>query len=64
MSAPTASRPVGVDLQENEENRALVEAIAASKSQPLSRLLFGLGIRNIGEKAAYETGVTTVFAQG
>ena len=29
MSAPTASRPVGVDLQENEENRALVEAIEA-----------------------------------
>lgn len=30
----------------------LVEAIAASKEQPLSRLLFGLGIANIGEIAA------------
>ncbi len=30
----------------------LVEAIAASKAQPLSRLLFGLGIRHVGEGAA------------
>jgi DNA ligase (NAD+) len=30
----------------------LVEAIEASKSQPLSRLLFGLGIDNVGEIAA------------
>ncbi|MGH7677209.1 MAG: NAD-dependent DNA ligase LigA [Gemmatimonadaceae bacterium] len=30
----------------------LVEAIAASKSQPLSRLLFGLGIDGVGEIAA------------
>jgi DNA ligase (NAD+) len=30
----------------------LVEAIAASKAQPLSRLLFGLGIGNVGEIAA------------
>ena len=27
MSAPTSERQVGVDLQENEESRALVEAI-------------------------------------
>ncbi len=32
--------------------RQLVEAIAASKSQPLSRLLFGLGIRHVGETVA------------
>ncbi len=32
--------------------RNLVEAIARSKQNPLSRLLFGLGIRNIGERAA------------
>lgn len=32
--------------------RNLVEAIAKSKSNPLSRLLFGLGIRGIGERAA------------
>lgn len=30
----------------------LVDAIHASKSQPLSRLLFGLGIRHVGEGAA------------
>jgi DNA ligase (NAD+) len=30
----------------------LVEAIEASKKQPLSRLLFGLGIRHVGQTAA------------
>jgi DNA ligase (NAD+) len=30
----------------------LVEAIAASKQQPLSRLLFGLGIRHVGQTVA------------
>jgi DNA ligase (NAD+) len=30
----------------------LIEAIARSKKQPLSRLLYGLGIPHIGEKAA------------
>lgn len=30
----------------------LLEAIAASRQQPLERLLFGLGIRLVGEKAA------------
>jgi DNA ligase (NAD+) len=32
--------------------QALVDAIAASKAQPLSRLLFGLGIRHVGAEAA------------
>ena len=32
--------------------RNLVDAIAASKAQPLSRLLFALGIRHVGEHAA------------
>lgn len=32
--------------------RNLVDAIAASKSQPLSRLLFALGIRHVGATAA------------
>ncbi|MCU0649160.1 MAG: NAD-dependent DNA ligase LigA [Gemmatimonadaceae bacterium] len=32
--------------------RNLVQAIAASKAQPLSRLLFALGIRHVGETAA------------
>ncbi len=31
---------------------ALVEAIEASKKQPLSRLVFGLGIRHVGQTAA------------
>ena len=30
----------------------LIEAIAASRAQPLSRLLFGLGIRHVGQTAA------------
>jgi DNA ligase (NAD+) len=30
----------------------LVDAIAASRAQPLSRLLFGLGIRHVGQTAA------------
>ena len=29
MSVASEARPVGIDLQENEENRALVEAIEA-----------------------------------
>ncbi len=32
--------------------QSLVDAIAASKQQPLSRLLFGLGIRHVGAEAA------------
>ncbi|HEX7545628.1 MAG TPA: NAD-dependent DNA ligase LigA [Gemmatimonadaceae bacterium] len=32
--------------------QSLVEAIAASRKQPLSRLLFGLGIRHVGSEAA------------
>lgn len=31
----------------------LLEAIQKSKSQPLSRLIYALGIRHVGEKAAY-----------
>jgi DNA ligase (NAD+) len=30
----------------------LIEAIAASKAQPLSRVLFGLGVRHVGQTAA------------
>jgi DNA ligase (NAD+) len=32
--------------------QSLVEAISASRKQPLSRLLFGLGIRHVGSEAA------------
>ncbi len=35
-----------------KSSQSLVDAIAASKAQPLSRLLFGLGIRHVGEEAA------------
>ena len=38
-------------FKEKKANR-LLKAIEESKKQPLSRLLFGLGIENIGEKAA------------
>jgi phenol/toluene 2-monooxygenase (NADH) P2/A2 len=42
MSAQTASRPVGVDLQENEENRALVEAIEADNDDLTIRHMPGI----------------------
>ena len=35
-----------------KSSQALVDAIAASKAQPLSKLLFGMGIRHVGEEAA------------
>ena len=37
----------------NKKAGNLLAAIEASKKQPLSRLIFGLGIHNIGEKAAF-----------
>jgi DNA ligase (NAD+) len=45
-----------VELERLAEKSAwsLVQAIAASKSQPLSRLLFALGIEHVGEIAAKE----------
>ena len=42
MSAPAQSRPVGVDLQENEENRALVEAIEADNADLTIRHMPGM----------------------
>jgi phenol hydroxylase P2 protein len=42
MTAATASRPVGVDLQENEENRALVEAIEADNDDLTIRHMPGI----------------------
>lgn len=35
-----------------KSSQALVDAIAASKAQSLSKLLFGMGIRHVGEEAA------------
>lgn len=42
-----------LELFKEKKANNLLEAIERSKSQPLSRFLFGLGIANIGEKAAY-----------
>lgn len=42
-----------LDLFKEKKAGNLIAAIEKSKTQPLSRFLFGLGIMNIGEKAAY-----------
>ncbi len=41
-----------LELFKDKKTQNLLKAIEKSKSQPLSRFLFGLGILNIGEKAA------------
>ena len=41
-----------LDRLADRSAQQLVEAIAVSKAQPLSRLLFGLGIRHVGSGAA------------
>ena len=46
------SQLVALDRFADRSAEQLVEAIAASKQQPLSRLLFALGIDNVGEIAA------------
>jgi DNA ligase (NAD+) len=43
---------VALDRFADKSAENLVDAIAASKAQPLSRLLFGLGIRHVGQTAA------------
>jgi DNA ligase (NAD+) len=47
-----ASQIVELERFADKSAEALVEAIQASKAQPLSRLLFGLGVDNVGEIAA------------
>ena len=49
------SRDELLRLDSFKEKKAgnLLAAVQESRKQPLSRLLFGLGIHNIGEKAAY-----------
>ena len=42
-----------LELFKDKKADNLLNAIEKSKKQPLSRLLFGLGIRNVGEKAAW-----------
>ena len=42
-----------LELFKDKKAQNLLDAIDKSKKQPLSRLIFGLGIRHVGEKAAY-----------
>lgn len=44
---------LGLELFKDKKTDNLVAAIEKSKSQPLHRLIYGLGIRHVGEKAAY-----------
>ena len=48
----TAEQLTKLDRFASKSAEALVDAIEASKQQPLSRLLFGLGIRHVGQTAA------------
>ncbi len=48
----TAERIAQLERFAEKSAESLVAAIAASKAQPLSRLLFGLGIRHVGQGAA------------
>ncbi|MFH1269859.1 MAG: NAD-dependent DNA ligase LigA [Candidatus Omnitrophota bacterium] len=42
-----------LELFKDKKAQNLLDAIGKSKKQPLSRLIYGLGIRHVGEKAAY-----------
>jgi DNA ligase (NAD+) len=42
-----------LELFKDKKAQNLLDAIEKSKEQPLSRLIYGLGIRHVGEKAAY-----------
>ncbi|MDD4939348.1 MAG: NAD-dependent DNA ligase LigA [Candidatus Omnitrophica bacterium] len=42
-----------LELFKEKKAGNLIEAVEKSKKQPLSRLIFGLGVRHVGEKAAY-----------
>lgn len=42
-----------LELFKNKKAENLLSAIGKSKQQSLSRLIYGLGIRHVGEKAAY-----------
>jgi len=41
-----------LELFRRQESDNLIEAIEKSKKQPLERLIYGLGIPNVGEKTA------------
>ncbi|MFA5275845.1 MAG: NAD-dependent DNA ligase LigA [Candidatus Omnitrophota bacterium] len=42
-----------LELFKEKKIKNLLSAIEASKARPLARLIFGLGIRHVGEKAAF-----------
>ncbi|HRR29281.1 MAG TPA: NAD-dependent DNA ligase LigA [Victivallales bacterium] len=44
---------LGLELFKDKKAQNLISSIERSKKQPLSRLIYGLGIRHVGEKAAY-----------
>ncbi|MFH1888617.1 MAG: NAD-dependent DNA ligase LigA [Candidatus Omnitrophota bacterium] len=46
-------RLLKLELFKDKKAQNLLEAIRKSRKQPLSRLIYGLGIRHVGEKAAY-----------
>lgn len=48
----TKEQLLQLDKFKEKSSENLLNAIEASKSQPLDKLIFALGIRNIGEKAA------------
>jgi DNA ligase (NAD+) len=50
--ALTAEQLTALDRFADVSAKNLIDAIEASKQQPLSRLLFGLGIRHVGQTAA------------
>jgi DNA ligase (NAD+) len=52
LYAVTAEQLLELEGFAEKSAQQLVAAIAASRSQPLSRLLFGLGIRHVGSTAA------------
>lgn len=52
LYALTADQVVTLERFADKSAENLIAAIAASKSQPLSRLLFALGIRHVGGQAA------------
>jgi DNA ligase (NAD+) len=48
---------LGVEFFKEKKANNLLEAIQKSKKQPLARLIFALGIRHVGQKAAYTLAV-------
>lgn len=51
--ALTKEQLLELELFAGKKAEALIQAVEKSKKQPFSRLLLALGIRHIGEKAAY-----------